>query len=102
MPERYPPPRRKEPLKGRAAAHLSFKERIVGRMGQLFPEEKWKNIISVREGVLISRRGSEFPLEKLQEILRDLEVHGRNAYWAAELQKKKGISRTNRPLLYWN
>ena len=64
-------------------------------MGQLFPEEKWKNIISVREGVLISRRGSEFPLEKLQEILRDLEVHGRNAYWAAELQKKKGGDLSN-------
>ena len=61
-------------LNDRAMAHFYHKVKIIELMQSIYPEDEWENSRSIRERIFVGRRGDdEIDLDKLQQILCDLE-----------------------------
>ncbi|GFS28291.1 hypothetical protein Acr_00g0001050 [Actinidia rufa] len=79
-------------LNDRAMAHFYHKVKIIELMQSIYPEDEWENSRSIRERIFVGRRGDdEIDLDKLQQILCDLEKKrkGCSLYLVNELKRRK-------------
>jgi len=73
-------------------AHFYHKVKIIELMQSIYPEDEWENSRSIRERIFVGRRGDdEIDLDKLQQILCDLEKKrkGCSLYLVNELKRRK-------------
>lgn len=77
-------------LNDRAMAHFSHKVRIIELMQSIYPEDQWENSRSIRERIFVGRwRDDEIDLDKLKQILCDLEKKRKSCHLVDELKRRK-------------
>lgn len=88
FPEDYFSAEQRGGLHARAMAHFASYQRIIALMKSLDPQNPWTNSPQVRTRYLRSLWNSEFHLDQLESIIRNLQEKGKSGYWFRELKRR--------------